>query len=547
MNNYNFELTDIKSISDTFPQKRDCLEELQGYLCKESTTKICILYGLRRTGKTVLLKQALHSLEEKEREKSAFITCNSNTDFYDVLNFIKESMDNGKRYFCIDEITYAKNFQNLAEILSDNFVSNYNARIILTGTDSLGLSLPSHSNLYDRAEFVHTTYMAFPEFSRIMNNDSIDFYIKHGNTLSEMNPFEDYNSANEYIETSIVSNMISSLQKSEGIRSYPPALTELYKNEDLENAIQRIINQYSQTITMRALRKQFELSPFENGVNALTKRDKDNLDLKSKFYGERITENAKRALKIDNFKTPVSQQHLDDIKDFLKEMDVILTIPVFTSYKNGNKDVDMEIITHPGMYHANLMYTIDELRKDDNWLPNATKGQKEGLLKAVYECSAGKILENFVIADIFKMLGCTKSSSYEDTTRWYVSKFSHTVQGVFEEADLIIHDRQQKDVFLFEIKHSSEIHESQTKHLESKSFIEYIENNFDTVKEKVVLYTGKNNSQSNIKRLNVSDFLKHMYKHCQKENYSVEDTIQALSKSRKNITITKENDYEPER
>ena len=49
MNNYNFELTDIKSISDTFPQKRDCLEKLQGYLCKESTTKICILYGLRRT------------------------------------------------------------------------------------------------------------------------------------------------------------------------------------------------------------------------------------------------------------------------------------------------------------------------------------------------------------------------------------------------------------------------------------------------------------------------------------------------------------------
>ena len=174
------------------------------------------------------------------------------TDFLD--NFVSKqtvadaTIDSGKRYFCIDEITYAKNFQNLAEVLSDNFVSNYNARIILTGTDSLGLSLPSHSNLYDRAEFIHTTYMSFPEFSRIMNNNSIDFYMKHGNTLSEVNPFEDYNSANEYIETSVVSNMINSLHKSEGVRTYPPALTELYENGELENAIQRIINQYPQKI-----------------------------------------------------------------------------------------------------------------------------------------------------------------------------------------------------------------------------------------------------------------------------------------------------------
>ena len=131
-------------------------------------------------------------------------------------------------------------------------------------------------------------------------------------------------------------------------------------------------------------------------------------------------------------------------------------------------------------------------------------------------------------------------------TWWYVSKFSHNVQGVVEEADLIIFDKLEKGVYLFEIKHSSEIHENQTRHLKSNSFIEYIENNFGTVKERIVLYTGKNNINSSIKRFNVSDFLKHIYEHCHEENYSVADTIDFLSKN-KNIRISQNNCYEYER
>lgn len=546
MYNYDFEITNIENIEDVFPQKRDCLVELQEYLLKKHSSKVCVLYGLRRTGKTVLLKQALHFLPQTEQKKSIFITCNYNTDFYNVIKYLKEKLDEGKRYFFIDEITYAKNFQNLAEVLSDNFVSNYNAKIILTGTDSLGLSLPSHSNMYDRAEFVHTTYMTFPEFARIMGNDSIDFYIKHGNTLSENNPFETYSSSKEYIETSIVSNMIDSLQKSEGVRSYPPAITELYENKELENAIQRIINQYSQTITMRALRKQFELSPFENGLKTLTKiRDNPDLLLKSSVIGDKITNNAKKLLKIDDFKTSVTPQHLEDIKSFLKEMDVILTIPVITSYKDHTTNVNMEIISHPGMYHANLLYTINELQNNNNWIKSVTEKQKEALIKAVYECSAGKILENFVIADIYKMLCDNKDTSlFDKTSRWYVSKFSHTVKGVFEEADLIIMDKQKKEVFLFEIKHSSELHENQSKHLESDSFIEYIKNNFGTVKDKAVLYTGKTNISLKTKRLNLSEFLIHLYKHYREKNYSISKTIDFLCDNRpKKNKIREHDDY----
>jgi predicted AAA+ superfamily ATPase len=40
-----------------YTQKRDCYKELMAFLHRDSN-KVCVLYGLRRTGKTVLMKQA---------------------------------------------------------------------------------------------------------------------------------------------------------------------------------------------------------------------------------------------------------------------------------------------------------------------------------------------------------------------------------------------------------------------------------------------------------------------------------------------------------
>ena len=533
-----FEIFDIEKIQDNYPQKRDCFEKLMNYLNKKTTSKICVIYGLRRTGKTVLMQQALKTLSEEHRKQSVYIRCNNNTDFYDVLNFLKNNLNEGKKYFFIDEVTYAKNFQNLAEVLSDNFVANYNARIVLTGTDSLGLSLPSHSNLYDRAEFVHTTYISFPEFARIMKNNSVDFFMDHGNTLSENNPFENPESAKKYIETSIVSNLIDSLQKSEGVRSYPPTLTELYNNNDLENAIQRIINSYPQTIILKALKKEFELSPLKTAEKAIVKATENpDLTIKSVIEEEKITENVRKLLKIDTFKEEITQQHLDDIKDFLKEMDVITTIPVVTSYINNTQDINMELITHPGMYHANLLYTLDELRKDNNWFPQATIEQKERLIQAVQTTSAGKIMENFIITDVYKML-CSNNAHnrlFDDSERWYVSKFSHDINSKHEEADLIIFDKKNKETFLFEIKHSKESHEDQVKYLESSIFINYIEQHFSPVKNCVVLYNGNNDVSQITPRLNISDFLIHMYNNYKNPDYSIKNTIECLCNQSKRL------------
>ena len=62
-------LNDLICRAGTY-QKRDCYGKLQRYINSETSGKVCILYGLRRTGKTTLLFQLLQDMTQEEREKA---------------------------------------------------------------------------------------------------------------------------------------------------------------------------------------------------------------------------------------------------------------------------------------------------------------------------------------------------------------------------------------------------------------------------------------------------------------------------------------------
>ena len=42
-------------IATSYVRKRDCYNQLKGFMQHEYPGKICALYGLRRTGKTVMM------------------------------------------------------------------------------------------------------------------------------------------------------------------------------------------------------------------------------------------------------------------------------------------------------------------------------------------------------------------------------------------------------------------------------------------------------------------------------------------------------------
>ena len=51
--------------------KRDCFRQLQAYLNSEETDRVCLVFGLRRTGKTTMLRQAVLGMTPSQSAKSS--------------------------------------------------------------------------------------------------------------------------------------------------------------------------------------------------------------------------------------------------------------------------------------------------------------------------------------------------------------------------------------------------------------------------------------------------------------------------------------------
>ena len=136
---------------------------------------------------------------------------------------LKKLFNAGFRYVFIDEVTLMEDFIDSAALFSDVFAT-MGMKIVLSGTDSLGFWLAMDEELYDRAKSIHTTFIPYREYSRLLGIDSIDEYIRYGGTLragelafddEDVNAqdasFRDDESTRRYIDTAICKNIQHSL------------------------------------------------------------------------------------------------------------------------------------------------------------------------------------------------------------------------------------------------------------------------------------------------------------------------------------------------
>ena len=138
-------------------QKRDCFTSLQKYMLGNTPGKVCLLYGLRRTGKTTLLLQAIAEMPPDERKKAVYIKARVTDTMADMNRDLKLLDSQGYRYFFIDEVTLMEDFIDSASLFSDVYAM-MGRKIVLSGTDSLGFWFTLNQELYDRAYTLHTTY-----------------------------------------------------------------------------------------------------------------------------------------------------------------------------------------------------------------------------------------------------------------------------------------------------------------------------------------------------------------------------------------------------
>lgn len=168
-------------------EMRACVRKLINYLNSPEVDKVCILYGLKRTGKTTLIRQVLLDMPKIQLDRCAYIKIMKSNTMAELAQDLKELFDKKVRYVFIEDITNVSDFVESASVLSDVFAAT-GMKIVLSSQEPLNFWKSVHGELYQRAEMIHTTFISYREYSLLMNNDDIDRYLEYGGVLGNDRP-----------------------------------------------------------------------------------------------------------------------------------------------------------------------------------------------------------------------------------------------------------------------------------------------------------------------------------------------------------------------
>ena len=482
--------------------KRDCFSNLQKFVAGSYDGKICILYGLRRTGKTTLLFQMLSELPI---EKTAYIKVQTTDDMSQLTKDLKVLFELGYRYVFIDEITLLNDFIDTAAVLSDVF-SMMGMKIVVSGTDSLGFAMANRDELYDRSVTIHTSFIPFREYARLLNICSVDSYIEYGGTLKMENmsfddpdaafdevAFRDDESTRKYIDTAISRNIQHTL-KNDHYGEYFNQLRELYEKGELTNVINRIVQHMNHRFVLRVVEDEFKSHDFGSAKELLlhdlpAERATVLYDVNEKQILERLKAIIEVKEKSETT-VPITQEHIDKVKKYLLMLDLIVNCP--ERYESG-KQAEHIVFSQPGMRYAIAKALVYSLMQDA-YFASISEADKAYITGKILDDVKGRMLEDIVLLEVCKAAPSTMEAF----------KFKFDAGGEF---DMVIYDKASQNCRIYEIKHSTEVNEKQTLHLRDAEKCQIVEKRFGPISGKFVLYRGKDTFAEGVQYLNVENFL----------------------------------------
>lgn len=497
-------------------KKRDCYEKISSYLYGKPADKVCLVYGLRRTGKTTLLKQLVLDMKEEDRKQTIYIKARVGETITDLNKDIKLAREKGIKFFLIDEITLLEDFIDNAALLSDVYAVQ-GLKFVLSGTDSLGFYFAESEELYDRAVTVHTTFIPYKEHARLLGITSIDEYIRYGGTLKageldfedeELNveeaSFRDDETARRYIDTAICKNIQHSLKCYQKGR-YFRHLQELYDANELTNAINRIIEDENHDFTVKVITDLFESHDLGSTAQLLRKaRDEENrTDVLDTIDKSQILATLKKILEIkekDNQTIGITDSHVEEIKQYLKRLDLIDDLDIETLTGSEGK-LNYTIFTQPGMRFCQAQALVYSLMKDEQ-IKNLQEREINLITEKIIEGVLGHMLEDIVIYETRRVL---MPNRHENKKQVFQIRFE---AGEF---DMVIYDKQTNTCEIYEIKHSLEAVPFQYRHLINEDKIELTEKRFGKITKKCVLYRGETmQSENDVMYKNVEEYLNEL-------------------------------------
>ena len=478
-------------------KKRNGYKIINDYIYGNEYNKVFILYGLRRTGKTTLIKQIIKNMNKDDFDKTAFIQVTINDTLAILNEDLKILKDYGYKYVFIDEVTMLADFIEGASLLSDIYAS-VGMKIVLTGTDSLGFFITKTNELYDRCILLHTTFIPYKEFSLVLGINGIDNYIKYGGTMSlsgvhyNDSIFGSKEKTDEYIDSAIASNIQHSL-KFYQYGGHFRHLYSLYEAHELTSAINRILEDINHRFTIEVLEREFKSNDLRISQNNLRKDkynpttvlDDINVSLFTKKLKERL-----EILNKDEQHVKIDEEHALEILEYLKALDLVEEINELYINK-GNSNRKRIVFTQPGLRYSQAKSFIESL-KEDEYFYSIEANERKRIIDRILNEISGRMIEDVILLE---------------------TKIANPNKNVFKllfadgEFDMVINDPETLENEIYEIKYSKEKSKEQIRHLIDKEKISSTEFHYGSITKKAVLYRGEKGILDDIEYINIEEYL----------------------------------------
>lgn len=310
---------------------RDCFEDLSAWLRDaDATPNTMVLFGVRRTGKTVLLYQSMRMLQDAgvpASDMAYFTLRRDRVDTAELLAYIQTLIyDIGVKYIFIDEVTFLADDMSSLSALYDEFGGS-GAKFVLSGTNTAGFLPVLDEYLYDRALCLSTSYISFNEFNRLMpqGENDVKSYIALGGVFKENVGLSSSSSRREtpagYVRTAITQNICGSLEHSRLLRqAYPEISTLVFspRVSEMDTLFYKWLEAYSKPLTSDILQNALSVESLSMAARNL--RTHGSLTLYK--YRKDLANKIIKRLDLREH-TAYSESLLSELKELLSQLECV--------------------------------------------------------------------------------------------------------------------------------------------------------------------------------------------------------------------------------
>ncbi|MDR1603641.1 MAG: AAA family ATPase [Gracilibacteraceae bacterium] len=412
--------------SDGRFQLRDFVSPLIDYcLDGNYSARIGMVYGLRSTGKTVGMLQAIEELMKRGHLVAYGQYSYDSTAMSEVNEQILSLVRSGYKFFFIDEASYLSGFLNQSASWADTFMPVNKIKIVISGTDSFLLNAAQITSLFHRFVQFSSNWNSFSEFKRITGKSFAEYKRIGGIFTDESMP--------RFIRSAIVDNLIHTLEHClEDANRQTVYTSRLFGigPDIIYKAVISILKCTADDAIVRhfvSKSAQKNISDLGSALANLSNRQKRDIK-------ERVAE----AIEPYRDFTPIRhpQEVIEALLEFLTEIGCLSTFHIGANEYGSN---DAYAFAH----NALMNYSINETK---NGILQTSGIDKTEFTLSVEQAAEGAINENIVLAHIIHA-----TENYHDAKSF---KYQDIKQ---REIDAVLIDRESKSACLIEVKSKSRI------------------------------------------------------------------------------------------